>query len=263
MTTLELRRLTVTYKTPVGDVHALSEVDLHLSAGEFVSVIGSNGASKSTLINAIAGSVKATGGQAVLNGRPLDGVAEHRRARTIARVFQDTSSSVCPELTIHENLVLALTRRKRRSVVRPVGGAGRTRAAVEMLDGYGSGLGARLHQPTAMLSGGQRQLVGLVMAVIAEPEVLLLDEHTSALDPAMAEQVMRVTDEVVRARRLTTLMITHNLAHAARFGDRLIVMSGGRIVDEIADDEPDRRDETALVGRFRAAAGTLSDRMLA
>ena len=263
MTALELRDAGVTYPTPVGDVvHALSEVNLRISPGEFVSVIGSNGAGKSTLVNVIAGSVRLTGGQVSLNGASLDRVAEHRRARRIARVYQDTSSSVCPELTIHENFVLALTRRRRRSPFRLVGAAKRTREAAEILDGYGIGLGARLHQPTGLLSGGQRQLIGLVMAVVAEPEVLLLDEHTSALDPTMAEQVMLATDEVVRERRLTTLMITHNLAHAARFGDRLLVMAGGRIADEIAEGEPERRDEAALIVRFRAAAGAVLDRML-
>jgi putative tryptophan/tyrosine transport system ATP-binding protein len=263
MTTLELRDVHVTYPTPVGEVHALAAVDLQLPPGEFVSVVGSNGAGKSTLVNVIAGSTEATRGRVVLGGIPLDGIPEHRRARRIARVFQDTGNSVCPELTIHENFVLALTRRRRRSPFRLVGSTSRTKKAAEILDGYGTGLCARLHQPTGLLSGGQRQLVGLVMAVVAEPEVLLLDEHTSALDPAMAEQVMLATDEAVRDRRLTTLMITHNLVHAARFGDRLLIMAGGRIVDQIAEEEPERRDETALVARFRAAAGAVSDRMLA
>lgn len=264
MSTLQLRDVRVTFTTAVGGIPALKDVSLHLREGDFATVIGANGAGKSTLVNVIAGAQPTSGGRVELDGEDLAGVPEHRRARMIARVFQDTNASICGELTIEENLMLAATRPHRRSPVRFAVRRHRVRDAAEALDAYGTGLSSRLKQPAGLLSGGQRQLVALAMAVLARPRVLLLDEHTSALDPKMAETVMEATEQLVRDSGLTTLMITHHLGFASRYGNRLLIMNAGRIVDELDPDSPERRDQRLLIERFRTmVAGAVSDRMLA
>lgn len=259
-----VRDIRVTFSTAAGPVEALREVNLDLASGEFVTVIGSNGAGKSTLVKVLAGAQKATSGSVHLGQRDVTDIPEHRRARWVARVSQDTTSSVCTELSVYDNLVLAMTRGSRRSPIRQASNKTRIARAVAALDSYGSGLSERVRQPAGLLSGGQRQLLALVMAVAVEPQLLLLDEHTSALDPQMAETVMAATKDIVQSRGLTTLMVTHNMDHAAAYGDRLLIMSTGRVVDVL--DAPTRQalGPSGLVERFRSVAQeSLTDRMLA
>jgi putative ABC transport system ATP-binding protein len=190
-------------------------------------------------------------------------VPEHRRARHIARVFHDAHRSLCGEMTIEENLMLALTRASARVPWRFAKSRHRRRTAVEALEQYAPPLTGRLKQRAETLSSGQGQMLAIVMAVIAKPRLLLLDEHTSALDPRMSEQLMTATNEVISRTGLTTLMITHHMGIASRYGDRLLMMNNGRVVDSLSSDDPDRQTEAALISRFRTSvADGLSDRML-
>lgn len=260
---LSLTDVAVTFSYGPSTVRALRGVSLDLQIGEFVVVIGSNGAGKSTLVNSVTGSVSVTSGTVRIGDRVVTTMAEHHRARLIGRVFQGTTTGVCRELTVTENLMVACSRGQRRSIFRPAVRRSRVDEARDLLTTYGVGLESSMTRPAALLSGGQQQLLSLVMAGMTKPEVLLLDEHTSALDPSMAALVMDSTERMVRAGGLTTLMITHNMRHAAEFGDRVIIMDGGRIVSEISGAERAAMDEAALIQRFRGVTSSgISDDML-
>jgi putative tryptophan/tyrosine transport system ATP-binding protein len=261
---LSVSDVKVRYSIGGSVVKALDGVDLSLDSGDFLTVIGANGAGKTTLVNVIAGTVRPDEGTVILAGEDVRRVPEHRRAKKIARVFHHTTNSICGELTIEENLMLALTRSGRRWPWRPALGRQRRRVATEALERYAPKLVDRLKQHARSLSSGQGQLLAIVMAVIAKPEVLLLDEHTSALDPSTSEAVMQATRQIVEQERIATLMITHQMRIAANYGGDLIMMGGGRVVDRLGAEEAGRRDEATLIERFRAAATSgLSDRMLA
>lgn len=256
----------VKVRFPIGGsvVKALDGVSLSLDAGDFLTVIGANGAGKTTLVNVIAGVVRPSEGTVILAGEDVRRVPEHRRAKKVARVFHHTTNSICGELTIEENLMLALTRSGHRYPWRPARGRHRRAVASEALERYAPKLRDRLKQQARQLSSGQGQLLAIVMAVIAKPEVLLLDEHTSALDPSTSEAVMEATRQIVEQERIATLMITHQMRIAANYGGELIMMGGGRIVARLEPEDTDRREEAALIERFRSAAKSgLSDRMLA
>ncbi len=261
---LAVQGVHVSYPAPDGTrFRALSDVSLVLRESEYVVVIGANGAGKSTLINAIAGAVVPEAGAISIDGHPVGRMSLLHRARLVSRVFQDPSVGVCGELTLEENLVLGMLKGRTRSPFRRAATKERRARAAELLRGYGRGLDAQLHQPAASLSGGQRQLVALTVAMAQIPRLLLLDEHTSALDPEIARVVMERTDEAIRERRLTTVMVTHNMRQAARYGDRLVIMSRGRIVDDIGRDEKAALGEDGLIMRFRSVlAGELTDRIL-
>ena len=228
---------------------ALDAVTLDLPAGQFAVVIGSNGAGKSTLLNAVAGSVALDSGSVRIGTEDVTHWPVHRRARLVARVLQDPMLGTLPTLTVEENLALAEMRAAGRGLRRALGAAQRKRYA-ELLAPYGLGLESRLATRAGLLSGGQRQVLALAMAVIRVPRVLLLDEHAAALDPKTAELVMAVTLQAVAAGRLTTLMVTHNMQHAIRYGERLLMMDAGRIRLDLAGAE--KRDVTVerLVERF-------------
>jgi putative ABC transport system ATP-binding protein len=255
---IELRGLRVIFhpRTPDQRV-ALDALDLTLQDGSFTSVVGTNGAGKSTLLNAIAGSVTPVGGQVLVDGTDVTGWPVHRRAAFAARVFQDPMLGTAPSLTIEENLALAQMRGRRRSF-RVAVDAARRHQYRERLAPFGLGLENRLTAKAGLLSGGQRQVLALVMATLTSPRVLLLDEHTAALDPRSAELVMKATAEIVAGGRLTTLMITHNMRHALAHGDRLLMMESGRVKLDL--DATARRDMTVpeLVERF----GVEADRVL-
>lgn len=261
---LDVADVRVSFSVGGSVVKALDGVSLALDAGDFLTVIGANGAGKTTLVNVIAGSVRPSEGKVMLGGEDVRRVPEHRRARKIARVFHHTTNSICGDLTIEENLMLALTRSSRRYPWRPARSRQRRAVAAEALERYAPKLCDRMKQQARSLSSGQGQLLAIVMAVIARPQVLLLDEHTSALDPSTSEAVMQATRQIVEQERIATLMITHQMRIAANYGDELIMMGGGRVVDKLAPDDAARRDEAALIERFRSAAEAgLSDRMLA
>jgi putative ABC transport system ATP-binding protein len=236
------------------EVTALDGVDLAVPPGDFVTLIGPNGAGKSTLLRAISGVVAVDAGRVVLDGTDVTRVPEHRRARHIGRVDQDPLGSTAPVMSIEENLAMAARRGQPRGLAIAVTAARRAlfRDLVAELD---LGLEGRLGVRVGTLSGGQRQALALVMATMGEPRVLLLDEHTASLDPRVGRQVMEITDRLVGRRRLTTLMVTHNMEQAIRWGNRLVMMSAGRIVLDIAGAEKHGLTVAGLVERFHRRTG--------
>lgn len=247
---LQVESITRTFfpETP-NEVRALQGVDLTLDDGSFVVVIGQNGSGKSTLLNAIAGTFPVDSGTIRLAGQEITSWAEHRRAKLIGRVFQNPFSGTAPTMTIAENLVLAALRGRARGLswaLRPLQKQD-LRARVREMN---LGLEDRLDSPIGTLSGGQRQSLTLLMAALVQPQLLLLDEHTAALDPRSADQVVRLTEQIVRQNRLTTLMVTHSMQQATRFGDRLIMMVKGQIVHDVSGAEKRRLRPDDLLARF-------------
>ena len=212
---------------------ALQGVDLTMEERDFVIVIGGNGSGKSTLLNAIAGTLAPDRGTVRLAGRDVTQLSEWRHAALVGRVFQNPMSGSIPRLTVAENLAVAAKRGRRRGVLRVALGRARRRDLAERVGDLGLGLEDRLDTPVSALSGGQRQALTLLMATLVRPEMLLLDEHTSALDPRSTEQVVQLTDQIVRKEGLTTLMVTHSLQQAVALGDRVVLMHQGRIVQSI------------------------------
>ena len=247
---IELTHIEKTFEQPGGDrVHALRGVSLTIPAGQFLTVIGSNGSGKSTILNVIAGTYLTDAGTIRIADTDVTRWPEHRRASLVGRVFQDPFKGTCPSMTVAENLRMAELRGKRRGLKlgldRPA--LDRYRAGLESL---GMRLENRLQASMGTLSGGQRQAVTLLMATLTRPELLLLDEHTAALDPRAAEQIMAVTDNVVRTQKLTTLMVTHSMDQAVRFGDRAIMMHRGIMVADLSGEERRGVTEADLLVRF-------------
>ena len=240
------------YRGTADERAALAGVSLALAGGSFTIVIGSNGAGKSTLLAAISGAVALDAGTVQIGERDVTRWPEHRRARLLARVQQDPMLGTLPTLTVEENLALAEMRASGPGFARALNATRRARF-VELLAPYGLGLETRLGARAGVLSGGQRQVLALAMAVSGAPEVLLLDEHAASLDPKTAELVMASTLRAVQAARLTTLMVTHNMQHAIRYGDRLLMMDAGRIRLDVAGPEKSRLTVEKLVERFRIA----------
>ena len=237
------------------EVRALQGVDLKIEDGEFVSVIGTNGSGKSTLMNAIAGAFRLDAGDIVLDGRRITSWPEHRRAKWIGRVFQNPFSGTAPGMSIAENLALAARRGQSRglgwALQRDLIGSFQDRVRT-----LNMALEDRLDNAIGSLSGGQRQALTLLMATWLKPKLLLLDEHTAALDPKSAEQVIRLTEEIVSRDRLTTLMITHSMHQAANLGDRLVMMHRGRIVHDFRGAEKARLRVDDLLDRFEEVRRT-------
>ena len=243
----------------VNEKKVLDDLNLRLAPGDFATIIGSNGAGKSTLFGAIAGDFLPDSGAILLDGEDISLLPAHRRAKTIGRLFQDPMRGSAPGMSIEENLALAAG----GSWFSPIGREEKARFR-ELLAQLGMGLEERMKQPVGLLSGGQRQALALMMATIVPPKLLLLDEHTAALDPAAAQKVLEITREVVARHSITTLMVTHNMENALELGNRTLMMDGGRIVLDVS--EPERRGLTVsdLLERFRAGAGKNldSDRIL-
>ena len=237
---------------------ALRDITLHLSPGEFVTVIGSNGAGKSTLLNVVAGTYRADTGTITIDGRNVTKLNDHQRARYIGRVFQNPASGTAPHMSIEENLAMALERGQRRALQLGVTKAKRERFAEE-LTALEQGLDTRLKDWVSLLSGGQRQALSLLMATFSEPKILLLDEHTAALDPQRAALVSRLTTEVVDRFGLTTLMVTHNMEQALRMGTRLIMMHEGGIVLDLDQARKDRMTVQDLLREFGRVKGSALD----
>ena len=233
---------------------ALAGVDLTLAPGEFACVIGSNGAGKSTLFNAIAGTFLPDAGSVRLAGRDITYLPDYKRARRICRVFQDPTQGTAPGLTVAENVALAYMRSRSR-LFRPALDR-KTRAFVrEQLATLGFGLEDRMDAKVGQLSGGQRQAVALLMSTIGSPDVLLLDEHTAALDPVAAERVMELTQRVVAERGVATLMVTHNMRQALSVGTRTIMMDSGRVVADIDSERRARMTLDDLLALYRDHTG--------
>jgi putative ABC transport system ATP-binding protein len=223
-------------KGTAGEKVALDHMDLHLDDGEFVTVLGSNGAGKSTLFNAVCGGFLLDSGRIVLDGQDITFLPEHKRARMIGRVFQDPMKGTAPHMTIEENLAIAYARSHRRALAPAVDRKERDLFRASLAR-YHMGLEDRMKTKVGQLSGGQRQAVTLLMCTLSVPKLLLLDEHTAALDPATAEKVMDITRAVVAENRITTMMITHNMASALKTGTRTIMLDAGRIILDLSGEE--------------------------
>jgi putative ABC transport system ATP-binding protein len=239
--------------TPM-ETPALRGLDLKIPAGQFVTVIGSNGAGKSTLLNALTGDVKLMGGRVVVDGADVTGWPPPQRAGLVARVFQDPLAGSCAELSIEENLSLAGARGRRRGLARAIDRNRRAefRARLTLL---GLGLESRLGDRMGLLSGGQRQAVSLVMATLQPMKILLLDEHTAALDPKTAEFVLELTQRIVVEKQLTTLMVTHSMRQALDYGDRTVMLHEGRVVFDVAGAERKGLDVPDLLALFARQRG--------
>ncbi len=258
---LKLIHVTKTFNPGTPDAkRALDDLTLNVDSGDFISIIGANGAGKSTLFNAICGSFLPDLGSVVLDGIDVTMMPEYRRARQIGRLFQDPMRGTAPDMTIEENLALTASHSGWFSRI-----TARDRKAFrERLAMLGMGLEDRLRQRVGLLSGGQRQALTLLMATYHIPKILLLDEHTAALDPATAEKVLRITRETVDANHLTCLMITHNMQSALELGNRTIMMDEGRVIYDVSGKERERLTVRDLTDRFRAIRGREldNDRML-
>jgi putative tryptophan/tyrosine transport system ATP-binding protein len=247
---LEVRGIAKTFSagTP-NEVRALRGVDLEIEDGSFVIVIGGNGSGKSTLLNAVAGSFFVDAGTIRLDGCDVTRWPEHRRAALIGRVFQNPFSGTAPDMSIAENLALAARRGRRRGLGWALGGSLR-RDMRERVRRLGMGLEERLDNVIGTLSGGQRQALTLLMATWLRPRLLLLDEHTAALDPKSADQVIRLSEEAIARDRLTTLMVTHSMQQAVALGDRLVMMHRGRVLHDFRGAEKRRLRVEDLLARF-------------
>ncbi|TVY07591.1 ABC transporter ATP-binding protein [Paenibacillus cremeus] len=233
---------------------ALSGINLHLREGDFVTVIGSNGAGKSTLMNIVSGVMTPDLGTVSIAGNPVEHMPEHRRSEWIGRVFQDPMAGTAPTMTIEENLAMAYARSKRRGLSIGVSGKKRTMFR-EQLKRLGIGLEDRLNAKVGLLSGGERQALSLLMATFTEPRILLLDEHTAALDPARAELITTLTEQIVKELNLTTLMVTHNMEQAIRLGNRLIMMDKGGIILDVPESEKQGLTVDGLLHQFERIRG--------
>ncbi len=258
---LEISHISKTFNPgTVNEKQAISDLSLSVPDGDFISIIGANGAGKSTLFNAIAGSFYTDSGSIFLGGEDITLRSEHMRAKTIGRLFQDPMRGTAPNMSIEENLALAagrggwLARIKRRD----------REEFREKLSLLGMGLEDRMQQPVGLLSGGQRQALTLMMATINPPRLLLLDEHTAALDPATAEKVLELTKRIVEEQKLTCLMITHNMQSALELGNRTLMMDGGRIIFDASGEARRKLTVSDLLVLFREAAGKAldNDRMM-
>ena len=262
---LELRHISKTFY--LGTVHektALQDLSLTLQTGDFVTILGSNGAGKSTLFNAVAGGFAVDSGRIVLDGQELTGMPDYKRSKFIGRMFQDPMRGTAPNMTIEENLALAFLRTNGKSWPFSVITRADRAAFREKLAQLGLGLEDRMQQPVGLLSGGQRQALTLLMATVVTPKLLLLDEHTAALDPATAEKVLALTDEIVQSAHITCMMITHNMHSALAHGNRTIMMDHGKIVLDVAGEERAKLTVEDLLDRFRRLSGDEldNDRML-
>ena len=258
---LKLTNISKTFNPGTEDAKlALDNVSLHVRPGDFISIIGANGAGKSTLFGAIAGSFITDSGEITLDGADITLTPEYKRSKQIGRLFQDPMRGSAPGMTIEENLALAagkggwlhrLTKQEKKQL--------RERVAL-----LGMGLEDRMKQPVGLLSGGQRQALTLLMATMNKPKLLLLDEHTAALDPKTALKVLTLSAKIVEENHLTTMMITHNMKDAIKYGNRLIMMYEGHIIYDVSGEEKKKLQVSDLLAKFQIASGGefANDRMI-
>lgn len=261
---LELKELYKTFNPgTINAKTALNGLSLTLNDGDFVTVIGGNGAGKSTMLNATAGTFFVDSGKVIIDGSDVTNLPEHKRAAFIGRVFQDPMMGTAPSMWIEENLALAARRGQRRGLSWGVTKEEKEQYR-ELLGGLGLGLESRLTTKVSTLSGGQRQALTLLMATLTNPKLLLLDEHTAALDPKTAKKVLDLTEQIVAERGLTTLMITHNMNDAIRLGNRLIMMHEGNVIYDVRGEEKKSLTVPDLLQKFEEVSGgeLANDRML-
>ncbi|WP_216828362.1 ABC transporter ATP-binding protein [Alkalihalobacterium elongatum] len=252
---LHLNDISITFNEgTLDEKKALQNINLELNSGDFITVIGSNGAGKSTLMNTISGTLSPDVGEVVIDGKPVTHLPEYKRSTLIGRVFQDPMAGTAPTMTIQENLAMAYSRNKKRTLR-----FGVTKKRKDMFREYlatlNLGLEDRLTAKVGLLSGGERQALSLLMATFTEPKILLLDEHTAALDPSRAELITRLTGEIVRNFNLTTLMVTHNMQQALDLGNRLIMMDKGQIIFDVQGEEKQSLTIEKLLAEFQRIRG--------
>ena len=237
---LELKNIHKVYNAGTVNEQVLFEnFSLSVPEGEFISVVGSNGSGKTSLLNLICGSIRADGGQILINGTDISKQKDYVRHRRIGRVYQDPSKGTCPSMNILENLSIADNKGKFYGLSRGTN-KGRVEYYKDMLRGLNLGLEDKFHVPVGSLSGGQRQALALIMATLQPIEFLILDEHTAALDPKTAEIIMELTDQIVREKKVTTIMVTHNLRYAVEYGNRLLMMHQGSVILDKDSEEKTR-----------------------
>lgn len=252
---LEIKKVFKTFNPgTVNEKHALNGIDLTLNEGDFVTVIGGNGAGKSTMLNMVAGVYPVDSGSIVIDGVDVTKLPEHKRAKYIGRVFQDPMTGTAADMQIVENLALASRRGKFRTL-KPGVTKKEKAEYVEILKSLDLGLETRLTSKVGLLSGGQRQAITLLMATLKKPKVLLLDEHTAALDPKTAAKVLELTTEIVEKDNLTTIMITHNMKDAIAIGNRLIMMNDGKIIYDVSGEEKKNLTTADLLEKFKTTSG--------
>ena len=261
---LEIKNISKTFNAgTINEKRALRDVSLTLNDGDFVTVIGGNGAGKSTMLNAIAGTFPLDEGSIVIDGVDITRHPEHKRAKYIGRVFQDPMTGTAADMWIEENMAIAMRRGKSRNLSWAINDADR-KIYKAMLSRLDLGLEDRLSTKVGLLSGGQRQAITLLMASMNNPKLLLLDEHTAALDPKTAAKVLEITREIVEEQKLTTIMITHNMKDAIAHGNRLIMMNAGKIILDVRGEEKSKLTVEDLLAAFAKAGsdGAANDRML-
>lgn len=261
---LEIKNVSKTFNPgTVNEKKALSDISITLNEGDFVTVIGGNGAGKSTMLNMVAGVYPVDCGNIIIDGVDVTKLPEYKRAKYLGRVFQDPMTGTAADMQIDENLALAARRGKPRTLRSGITVKERAgyKDLLKMLD---LGLEDRLTSKVGLLSGGQRQALTLLMATLKKPQILLLDEHTAALDPKTAKKVLDITEEIVAKNNLTTIMITHNMADAIRVGNRLIMMNNGKIIFDVSGEEKKKLTTADLLEKFKISAGEdlNNDRML-
>ncbi len=253
---LELKNISKTFNAgTVNEKQAIDNLSLTLNDGDFVTVIGGNGAGKSTMLNLIAGVYEVDSGNIIIDGNDITKLPEHKRAKFIGRVFQDPRMGTASDMWVEENLAIADLRGKRRGLKWSISGKDRERYR-KMLSELDLGLENRLSTKMGLLSGGQRQAVTLMMATMEKPDLLLLDEHTAALDPKTAAKVLEITDRLVKEHSLTALMVTHNMKDAITHGNRLIMMNDGKIIIDVSGDEKKNLTVELLLAEFAKLSGT-------
>lgn len=261
---LEIKEIYKTFnKGTVNEKHALNGVNLTLNEGDFCTVIGGNGAGKSTTLNAIAGVWPVDSGAIIIDGKDVSGLSEHKRAPYLGRVFQDPMTGTVADMEIIENLALAARRGKRRGLSWGVKAKEREKYR-ELLAEFELGLEDRMSSKVGLLSGGQRQAITLLMATLQKPKLLLLDEHTAALDPKTASKVLELSDKIIKENNLTALMVTHNMKDAIVHGNRLIMMNNGKVILDISGEEKKKLTVDELLKKFKMVSNSKleNDRML-
>jgi len=252
---LNLKHVSITFNEgTLDEKQALKDIHLEMNEGEFITIIGGNGAGKSTLMNVISGALFPDVGDIFINGDQVVHLPEFKRSQYIGRVFQDPMAGTAPAMTIEENLAIAYSRNKKRGLRL---GVNKRRREIfqDYLKTLNLGLEDRLNAKVGLLSGGERQALSLLMATFTEPNILLLDEHTAALDPARAELIIGITEDIVKKFNLTTMMVTHNMQQALDLGDRLIMMDAGQIIFDVSGEEKQKLTITDLLEEFQKIRG--------
>lgn len=246
---LKINCLSKTYPNPYGAPNTvLSNLSLNIKNGDFVSIIGSNGTGKSTLLNIISGLIKESYGDITLNNINLTALPEHKRTKIISRVFQDPSAGACPSMTVRENLSMALNKGKLLNLKKCL--CFKTKKLEKLLACISLDLKKSLDIQVKYLSGGQRQALALVMASVSNPQLLLLDEHTAALDPKTSNEIMNLTNDIVKEKNIITLMVTHNLKHALTYGNRLIMLHKGQVILDISGEDKKKLTIENILNKF-------------